>query len=102
MRTWSKPRNKLRFSFLSIERDPPSRTALPVGIVWCNLSAMSVKDIPNFEQLTDLERLQLAEELIASIRAPEALPPPLAHRFELERRWAEYERSPSVGLSEEP
>jgi len=52
---------------------------------------MSVKDIPNFEQLTDLERLQLAEELIASIHAPEALPPPLAHRFELERRWAEYE-----------
>ena len=62
---------------------------------------MSVTDIPNFEQLTDLERLELAEELIASIRKPEALPVPLAHRLELERRWAEYERDPTSGLSEE-
>jgi len=62
---------------------------------------MSVTDIPNFEQLTDLERLELAEELIASIRNPEALPVPLAHRLELERRWAEYERDPTIGLSDE-
>ena len=62
---------------------------------------MSVTDIPNFEQLTDLERLKLAEELVASVRDPDALPAPLAHRLELERRWAEYERDPAIGLSEE-
>ena len=62
---------------------------------------MSVTDIPNFEQLTDLERLELAEELIASIRNPEALPEPLAHRLELERRWAQYEKDPTIGLSED-
>ena len=62
---------------------------------------MSVTDIPNFEQLSDLERLELAEELIGSVRNREALPTPVAHRLELERRWAEYERNPAVGLSEE-
>jgi putative addiction module component (TIGR02574 family) len=62
---------------------------------------MSVKDIPNFEQLTDLERLGLAEELAASVRNPEALPAPVAHRLELERRWADYERNPSAALSQE-
>jgi len=62
---------------------------------------MSVKDIPNFERMTDLERLQLAEDLIASIREPDALPEPLAHRLELERRWAEYEREPGIALSED-
>ena len=51
---------------------------------------MRVTDIPNFEQLTDLERLELAEELIASVRDLEALPAPVAHRLELERRWAEH------------
>jgi putative addiction module component (TIGR02574 family) len=59
-----------------------------------------VRDIPNFEQLSDLERLELAEELIASVRNPEALSAPLTHRVELERRWAEYERNPTIGLSE--
>ena len=62
---------------------------------------MSVKDIPNFEQLTDLERLELAEALTASVRNPEALPAPVAHRLELEKRWSEYERNPSVGLSQD-
>ena len=62
---------------------------------------MSVKDIPNFDQLTDLERLQLAEEVAASVRHPEALPAPVAHRRELERRWSEYERNPSAALSQE-
>jgi len=62
---------------------------------------MSVTDIPNFEQLTDLERLELAEELIASIRNPEALPEPLAHRLELERRWAQYEKDPTIAHSED-
>jgi putative addiction module component (TIGR02574 family) len=62
---------------------------------------MSVKDIPNFDQLTDLERLQLAEEVAASVRNPEALPAPVAHRLELEKRWSEYERNPSAALSQE-
>jgi putative addiction module component (TIGR02574 family) len=62
---------------------------------------MSVMDIPNFEQLTNLERLELAEELVASIRSPESLPAPVAHRLELERRWAEYERNPAAALSQE-
>jgi len=62
---------------------------------------MRVKDIPDFEKLSDLERLELAEELVASVRNPEALPPPVAHRLELERRWAEYERNPSIALTVE-
>jgi putative addiction module component (TIGR02574 family) len=62
---------------------------------------MSVTDIPNFDQMTDLERLQLAEELMASIRNPDALPEPVAHRLELERRWAEYEADPGIALSED-
>ena len=61
---------------------------------------MRVQDIPNFEQLTDLDRLELAEELIASVRHPETLPAPVTHRLELERRWAEYERNPNIGLSQ--
>ena len=62
---------------------------------------MSVKDIPNFEQLTDLERLGLAEELAASVRNPEALPAPVAHRLELEKRWLHYESNPSASLTQE-
>ena len=62
---------------------------------------MRLEDIPNFEQLTDLDRLELAEELIASVRHPEALPTPVAHRLELEKRWAEFERNPSIALSHE-
>jgi len=65
------------------------------------LMEMSVREIPNFEQLTDLERLQLAEELLASIRNPGALPEPVAHRLEVERRWAEYEGDPGIALSED-
>jgi len=62
---------------------------------------MSVTDIPNFEEMSDLERLRLAEQIIASIRDPDALPEPVAHRLELERRWAEYEREPDIALSED-
>jgi putative addiction module component (TIGR02574 family) len=62
---------------------------------------MSVTDIPNFEQLSDLQRLELAEQLFASVRNPQALPSPLAHRLELERRWKEYERNPTAVLSQE-
>jgi putative addiction module component (TIGR02574 family) len=62
---------------------------------------MSAKDIPNFEQLTDLERLELAEALAASVRHPEALPVPVAHRLELEKRWSRHEQNPSNALSQE-
>ena len=62
---------------------------------------MRLTEIPNFEQMTDLERLELAEELIASVRRPEALPTPVAHRLELERRWAEYEKDPTIALSQD-
>jgi putative addiction module component (TIGR02574 family) len=62
---------------------------------------VSMKDLPNFDKLTDLEKLELAEELIASLRNPEALPAPLAHRLELEKRWAQYENNPASGLTEE-
>jgi putative addiction module component (TIGR02574 family) len=62
---------------------------------------MHVSDIPNFDQLTDLQRLELAEELITSLRDREALPAPLAHQLEVERRWSDYEKDPSVAVSEE-
>ena len=62
---------------------------------------MRATDIPNFEKLTDFERVALAEELIASVRNPEVLAPPLAHRIELERRWRAYEENPSIALSPE-
>jgi putative addiction module component (TIGR02574 family) len=62
---------------------------------------MSVKDIPNFDQLTDLERLELAEELAASVRHPEALPAPVAHRLELGKRWSRYEQNPSAALTQD-
>jgi putative addiction module component (TIGR02574 family) len=45
--------------------------------------------------------LALAEELVNSIRNPEALPAQVAHRLELERRWADYERNPATALSQE-
>lgn len=61
---------------------------------------MRATDIPNFDQLSDLERLMLADELVASVRSPETLPPSVAHRFELERRWAEYEKDPSIALTQ--
>jgi len=61
---------------------------------------MSVKDIPNFEQLTDLERLELAEALVASVRHPEALPASVAHHLELEKRWSRYEQNPDSALSQ--
>jgi putative addiction module component (TIGR02574 family) len=62
---------------------------------------MNLVDIPNFDQLSDLERLKLAEELVNSVRLPEALPPPVAHRFELERRWTEFDRNPDMALTPE-
>lgn len=88
---------------MSVNCEKSTFCGIRLGIRCCcgKVNGMSVTDIPNFEQLTDLERLELAEELIASIRNPEALPEPLAHRLELERRWAQYEKDPTIGLSED-
>lgn len=62
---------------------------------------MHATDIPDFEKLTDSERVALADELLASVRDPESLPPPIAHQLELERRWAAFEKDPSRGLTKE-
>ena len=68
----------------SSEHRRESRRAAPaVHKYFGQIGFMRVKDIPNFEQLTDLERLGIAEELAASVRNPEALPAPVAHRLEL-------------------
>ena len=62
---------------------------------------MRATEIPNFDQLSDLERLMLAEEILGSLRAPEALPAPLAHRLELDRRWTMHESDPANVLTKE-
>jgi putative addiction module component (TIGR02574 family) len=62
---------------------------------------MRAIDIPNFDQLTDRERIALADEILASLKSPEELPPPLAHRAEVDRRWAAYQTDPSIALSDE-
>jgi len=58
-------------------------------------------EIPNFDRLSDQERVALADEILGSLRNPDALPPPLAHRAELDRRWAAYEANPGIALSRE-
>jgi putative addiction module component (TIGR02574 family) len=62
---------------------------------------MHATEIPNFDRLTDTERLTLADEILGSLRSPESLPPPLAHRTELDRRWAAFEAEPSRALTKE-
>jgi putative addiction module component (TIGR02574 family) len=42
-----------------------------------------------------------ADEILGSLKDPGALPPPLAHRMELDRRWAAYEANPGIALSRE-
>ena len=56
-------------------------------------------EIPNFDQLSDFDRVALAEEILTSVRDPEALLAPLAHRLELDRRWAAYQSDPSIALT---
>jgi putative addiction module component (TIGR02574 family) len=60
---------------------------------------MRLEEIPNFKRMTDIERLELAEDLLASVDL-EKLPSPLSHRLELENRWREFERDPGIGLTE--
>jgi putative addiction module component (TIGR02574 family) len=62
---------------------------------------MHAAQIPNFDQLTDEQRLALADEILGSLRSPELLPSPLAHRAELDRRWAAFEANPTSALTKE-
>src|SRR5665213_3444923 len=61
--------------------------------------SMRASEIPNFEQLSDKERVALADEILGSLKNPGALPLPLAHRAELDRRWAAYKANPGVALT---
>ena len=56
-------------------------------------------EIPKFDELSDLDRVALAEEILTSVRDPETLPAPLAHRIELDRRWAAYQADPAIALT---
>jgi putative addiction module component (TIGR02574 family) len=62
---------------------------------------MRAIESPNFDQLSDRERVALADEILGSLKDPCSLPPPLVHRAELDRRWAAYEANPSIALSRE-
>jgi len=65
------------------------------------LPNMRATEIPNFDQLSDEERVALADEILGSLRHSDTLPAPLAHRVELDRRWAGYEANPGIALSRE-
>ena len=65
------------------------------------LPRMRTTEIPNFDMLSDQERVALADEILGSLKNPDALPPPLAHRAELDRRWAAYEANPGIALNRE-
>ena len=65
------------------------------------LPLVRTAEISNFDRLSDQERVALADEILGSLRNPDALPPPLAHRAELDRRWAAYEANPGIALSRE-
>jgi putative addiction module component (TIGR02574 family) len=62
---------------------------------------MRAKEIPNFESLSDTERITLAEDILGSLKHSESLPPPAAHRVELDRRWTAYLANPASALSKE-
>ena len=66
------------------------------------LPCMRTTEIPNVDMLSDQERVALADEILGSLRNPDALPPPLA-RIEpmLDRRWAAYEANPGIALNRE-
>lgn len=40
-------------------------------------------------------------EILGSLKHSESLPPPAAHRVELDRRWAAYLANPGIALSKE-
>jgi putative addiction module component (TIGR02574 family) len=62
---------------------------------------MRAAEFPNFDQFSDQERVALADEILASSKHPDALPPPLGYRAELDRRWAAHEANPGIALSRE-
>jgi putative addiction module component (TIGR02574 family) len=62
---------------------------------------MRITEIPNFDRLSDQERVALAAEILGSLKNPDALLLPLAHRAELDRRWAAYEANPGIALNRE-
>ena len=62
---------------------------------------MRTTEIPNFDRLPDQERVALSDEILGSLRNPDSLPPPLAHRLEIDRRWAAYEANPNIAISHE-
>jgi putative addiction module component (TIGR02574 family) len=62
---------------------------------------MRTTEIPNFDRLSDRERVALADEILGSLKNPDSLPPPLAHRAELDRRWASYEANPDIAVNRE-
>jgi putative addiction module component (TIGR02574 family) len=68
---------------------------------WVLVPGVRINEIPNFDKLSDEERIALADEILKSLRNPDASPPPLAHRVELDRRWAAYETNPSIALNHE-
>lgn len=77
------------------------RHGLACGLQVAIFPDMRAAEIPNFDQLSDRERVALADEILGSLRHPDILPPPLAHRIELDRRWAAYEENPGIALSRE-
>ena len=62
---------------------------------------MRAMEIPHFAELSDFERVALAEDILASVRDVESLPSPMAHRIELDRRWADYVTNPAIALTKE-
>jgi putative addiction module component (TIGR02574 family) len=62
---------------------------------------MRTTEIPNFDGFSDQERVALTAEILGSLKNPDALPPPLVHRAELDRRWAAHEADPGIALNRE-
>jgi putative addiction module component (TIGR02574 family) len=79
--------------------DKTKRSTLAWPLRQTIVSNVRATEIPNFDRLSDEERVALADEILGSLRHPESLPPPQAHRVELDRRWAAYEANPGIALS---
>lgn len=62
---------------------------------------MHATEIPNFNQLSDRERVALADEILGSLQQPDIFPPPLTHKAELEQRWSAFEADPAIAVSRE-
>ncbi|WP_221030316.1 addiction module protein [Actomonas aquatica] len=60
---------------------------------------MKTAEIPRFQELSDLERLALADEILGTLREPESLPSPAWHGAELARRWQDFESGGSSPMT---